>query len=378
MFALLRLGLGTSTDVQKENISDLFVASPKEWEWLEDTARFQGVSGVVLDGLKAVLDELGSGCFIRTVSAEWWKTFILQWIGSVMQVYEAGNAQQLKVIDDVQKRWGEAGLRMMLMKGQAMGTYYPEPLHRAPGDIDCYLINENQSQKDGYQLGNEVAKVWAEKVDEGWYKHSVISYKGQTIENHQFFVHTREGKTSKKLNELLEKVIDERLEVRELPGTGALLPSPMFNAIFLTYHAQAHFLEEGLKLKQLLDWAMFLRKDAEKVDWERFWKECERFHLKRFAQVTSYIADKYLGVNVKGERLEVNESEEITNLAVKVMKSTLEDKDYVFSSGEGGWKNRWHIVRNLFKYRWKYKEVYQRSVLWQLWWYAVGYVFKTE
>ena len=56
LFALLRLGLGTSTDIQKEIISDLFLFSEKQWNELEETAAFQGVSGVVLDGLKVIMD----------------------------------------------------------------------------------------------------------------------------------------------------------------------------------------------------------------------------------------------------------------------------------------------------------------------------------
>ena len=90
----------------------------------------------------------------------------------------------------------------MLMKGQALATYYPEPKHRCPGDIDCYLF-------DNYSKGNEVARKWADKVDESWYKHSVISYHGQSIENHQFFVHTREGRISKELNKHLCALLDD-------------------------------------------------------------------------------------------------------------------------------------------------------------------------
>ena len=43
LFALLRLGLGTSTDIQKENISDLFLFSEKQWNELQEIASFQGV-----------------------------------------------------------------------------------------------------------------------------------------------------------------------------------------------------------------------------------------------------------------------------------------------------------------------------------------------
>lgn len=359
LFALLRLGLGNS-EAEKENLSDLIMLPAAQWARIGDVAQEQGVLGMVLDGIDR-LEATGYGA-TRELSKE----LKLEWIGSMLQGYESRNQHQLSVINDLQKKWAEAGLRMMVMKGQAMGTYYPVPKHRAPGDIDCYLF-------DGYAKGNEAAKVWADKVDEGWYKHSVISYKGETIENHQFFVHTREGKRSKKLNELLIKQVNsERLSVIE--GTDVLLPPVMFNAVFLTYHAMAHFLEEGLRLKQILDWAMFLKKDGDKVDWEEFYKICDKFHFRRFADVMTDIAVRYLGVDISGFKVQVSESP----YTDKVLQSTFNDKDYVFGSGQSGWANRWHIVRNLFKYRWKYHEIYQHSIIWQLWWYAVGYVFKTE
>ena len=379
LFALLRLGLGNSVP-EEENLADFIMLSAAQWAKIGDVAQEQGVLGIVLDGIDC-LEATGCGA-TRELSKEQ----KLQWIGVVLQNYEAGNRQQMAVIDAVQRRWAEHGIRTMIMKGQAMGTYYPKPEHRSPGDIDCYLFNDNDNENDnenyngsGYRIGNEVARTFADKVDEGWYKHSQIFYGGQMIENHQYFVHTREGKSSKRLNQLLVELVNgERLSV--IDGTGALLPPPMFNALFLTYHAMTHFLEEGLKLKQILDWAMFLKKDGDKVDWEEFYRICDKFHLRRFADVMNTIAKQYFNVNVNDNKNE-NENENLDGenpYAEKVLRSTLYDKDYVFSSGEGGWKNRWHIVRNLWKYRWKYHQIYQHSIVRQLWFYATGYLFKTE
>ena len=365
LFALLRLGLGNSKGIQKENISDLFIASNKQWEQLEEIARFQGVSGVVLDGLQAIMNELGNGCFCRTIAHDIWKVFILQWIGEIQQGYEAGNIQQMVVIDTIQRHWAETGIRMMLMKGQAAGICYPEPKHRCPGDIDCYLFED-------YTKGNKVAKTWADNVDEHWYKHSQILYGGQIIENHQYFVHTRDGKNSKQLNQLLVECLNN-VQFDTLQGTNVLLPPPIFNALFLTYHAQAHFLEEGLKLKQLLDWAMFLKRDANRIDWSYFYSQCEKYHMRRFADVATDIAVHYLGVQL--DNPDIVTSSPYTE---RVLHSTLYDKDYVFSSGESGWVNRWHIIKNLFKYRWKYNEIYQQSVMKQLYFFIKGFVFKTE
>ena len=85
------------------------------------------------------------------------------------------------------------------------------------------------------------------------------------------------------------------------------------------------------------------------------------------------IAVHYLGVQLDNRDITVN-----SPYTEKVLHSTLLDKDFVFGSGQGKWKNRWHIVKNLFKYRWKYTEIYQHSILRQLWYYAMGFVFKTE
>ena len=355
LFALLRLGLDNSVP-EKENLSDFIMLPAAQWARLGEIAQEQGVLGVMLDGIDR-LEATGYGA-TRELSKEQ----KLEWIGNVLNGYEARNQHQLAVIEELQNKWAEAGLQMMVMKGQAMGTYYPNPKHRAPGDIDCFLF-------EGYAKGNETAKAWADKVDEGWYKHSVISYKGETIENHQYFVHTREGKKSKQLNQVMVNALKVR-DFGRLSGTEALLPPPMFNALFLTYHALAHFLEEGLRLKQILDWAMFLKRDADKVDWKEFYKICDKFHFRRFADVINDIAANLLGVE-----FELATSSPHTD---KVLRSTLYDKEYVFSSGESGWRNRFHIVKNLIKYRWKYNEIYQHSVLRQLWYYGIGFILKTE
>ena len=130
LFTLLRLGLGTST-IEKEDISALLVASPEQWEEISDTANYQGVSGFVLDGVKAILDTLGSNCFNHFEDKSFWRRFIVKWACGVEQNYESANERQLSVIKSIQKYWADDGIRMMLMKGLAMGTYYPIPNHQS-------------------------------------------------------------------------------------------------------------------------------------------------------------------------------------------------------------------------------------------------------
>lgn len=357
LFALLRLGLETRT-TEEESLSDFTVMSTEQWEHVIDLARKQGVLGIVLDGINRL--EV-SGEHFTGLS----KQLRLQVIGEVLQL-EQRNKMQMAVMNEMAAKWQEKGCRVMVMKGQANGTLYPKPEHRNPGDIDCYLF-------ENYAVGNEIAKASGADVDESWYKHSVIRYKGETFENHQYFVHTRDGKRGKRLEKEME---DELVKATSsfLPlTTYTVMPPVQWNAMFLTYHACAHFLSEGLRLKQILDWAMFLKNCQQDVDWEAFYAYCERNHLRRFADAATAISAEHLGIRITAPSITYS-----SPYAEKILHSALYDDDYVFGSGEGSWHNRWHLVRNLFHHRWKYEDIYETSPWRQLWYYATGYLFKTE
>lgn len=362
LFALLRLGLGNTT-LEEENLSDFIMMSASQWARIGNMARVQGVLGVALDGVDR-LEASGYGATRDLPVSQ-----KLEWIGEVLQV-EQRNRQQMAVMNEMAEKWTEQGCRVMVMKGQANGMLYPKPEHRSPGDIDCYLF-------ENYAKGNEIAREVGAKVDEGWYKHSQVFYKGETFENHQYFVHTRDGKRGKRLEKELEDALlvqdswftDDRAKLTKF----SFIPPVQWNAMFLTYHGCGHFLSEGLRMKQILDWAMFLKAHQNDVDWDAFYGFCERNHLRRIADAMTHIAAKYLGVQITNPAV-VKESP----YAEKIFENALYEEDYVFGSGEGSWHNRWHLVRNLFHYRWKYEEIYQTSVWKQLWWYATGFLFKTE
>ena len=118
---------------------------------------------------------------------------------------------------------------------------------------------------------------------------------------------------------------------------------------------------------------MFLVKHQNDVDWPQFYTFCERHHLRRFADAATAISVDYLGIKITNPAITT-----VSPFAEKILQSALYDDDYVFGSGEGSWHNRWHLVRNLFHYRWKYEDIYETSPWRQLWYYASGYLFKTE
>lgn len=357
LFALLRLGLGNCTP-EEENLSNFIMMSAAQWTRIGNLARAQCVLGIALDGI----DKLEAGKYGATrdlpVSQK------LGWIGEVLRI-EQGNRHQTSVMNSLAQKWVNEGCRVMVMKGQANGSFYPNPEHRNPGDIDCYLF-------ENYQLGNNIAKKAGANVDVSWYKHSQIKYKGEMFENHLLFVHTRDGKRSKCLQEELVNALQVK-EWRTFSDSSVLLPPTQWNAMFLTYHACGHFLSEGLRLKQILDWAMFLKSYQDDVDWKAFYEYCDKYHFRRFTDAMTAISVYYLGVKIENEEI-TTESPYVE----KILNSTLYDEDYIYNTGETIWRSRWHVVRSLFRYRWRYEEIYQESVWKQMWWYASGFLFRTE
>lgn len=362
LFIILRLGIGTTT-ISDERISLFRGLSESKFEALRKLAFEQGVGGICFSGIQQVFTALGNDGADLMASNTY-----LQWMGATAMRAQL-NEQQVRATDKFAKELGKQGIKLVLMKGQANGLNYPEPMHREKGDVDVFLVKDG---KCAYDEGNAVAKQMGLHVDESWYKHSVIKLGSETVENHQYFVHTRDGKRGKDLDVALRELIFTK-DYAHYPGSEILLPPVMFNALFLTYHGLAHFVSEGMHLKQVVDWAMFLKKESSNIDWNRFYELCDKFNLRVFLECMNMIAMRYL--MVKGQ---YSVTADKSVYADKIMESILNDKDFVFNSGKSGWHNRWHLVTNLFKYRWKYEKVYGQSVWLQLWYYVSGFLFKTE
>ena len=374
---LLEMGSATTTD---EKCQKLLYLSMEKWHELMALAERQGVLAIAVDGLQVLMEAHKDKIVaVRENPAEW-QLWLLENIGQMTQ-YEIMNHQQKKVIAELSEIWAAEGIRMMVFKGQANAAFYPKPEHRAVGDIDCWLFGDAEK-------ADNIMKNHGADVDCNWYRHSKISFQGETIENHRVMSHTRGNKKHQKMERELRKMAKENLNDNVdlyLEGCGkALKASAQFNACFLTYHGLHHFTSEGLRLKQILDWAMFLQKEQDKVDWNAYWDFCRRYKLDRFAEVMNYIAMQYLNVLCEQSeqvRADFNANDnhnenDVRVFAEKVLQSTLYDDDFLFNSGKSDWMVRWLLVKNMFTNdRWKYRDIAQKNVWLQLWENVTGFLF---
>ena len=325
-------------------------------------AERQGVLTIAIDGLQILIEAHKEEIVAIKENPAKWQMWLLDNIGQLTQ-YEMMNHQQKKVIAKLSEIWAAEGIRMMVFKGQANAYLYPKPEHRAVGDIDYWLFGDAEK-------GDEIAKAHGANVSFDWYRHSKIAYKGETIENHRVMSHTRGSEKKQKMEEELRAMLNPT-DLMMIDGCGkALMPSPLFNACFLTYHGLYHFTSEGLRMKQILDWAVFLKKEQNKVDWKQFNDFCTRYKLDKFAAVMNFIASEYLGVQLNSSDIKVDGT-----FAKKIMQSTLYDDDYLFNSGKSDWTVRWLLIKNMLtRDKWKYRDIAQQNVWVQLWQNATGFI----
>ncbi len=386
LITILRAGLHIPSITTAE-VEALKCCGAEEWKAMADLAVKQSVAGVFFDGMQHLYQTYGD----VLPKEDWAREIKGRLFGITMQL-EQRNRKQVAVMNKVGAFLKQHGCQMMVMKGQACATMYPNPLHRSIGDIDCYLYND-------YEKGNELIRQTGVHVDDSWYKHSEFCIEGETFENHQYFVTTRGGERYKRLDRKLKCLAQQEMRVESgemeesIPSdlsdkplnsdNNSLIvnrsslnvhyPPVMFNALFLTYHACIHFVSEGLRLKQVLDWVMFVKVHQEEVDWKALHAMCVEYKLDRFLSVMNAIAVEVFGVERKATEM-VCESPYVA----KVMNSILYDDDYIFNTTEGNWQQRFHIVGNMIKYRWKYRDICQQSIVSHLWTSVVGFIFRTE
>ena len=194
----------------------------------------------------------------------------------------------------------------VILKGTTAAQYYPYPEYRMMGDIDIVTRHEDFDQandellKDGYKKVKELPRE--------------VSYikNGIVVELHRFFASLNNPTQARYMDDLLIDNIN----------ASHILPDPI-NGLVLLEHINQH-LENGIGLRQIIDWMMFVDKCLPDDKWPEFKILSENIGLKKLAITTTRMCEKYLGLPQRKWCAEANDS-----LCDKLM-------DYVMSSGNFG------------------------------------------
>ena len=371
--SLVRLGIG--------NTDSTYFTDKVDWVTLKALADQHGLSAVVLDGLNEV-SKSNSQLSARACSLSSERTLNsqlkLSWIGEVMQSYEQRYVQYENAIASLAGWYTQHGYKMMVLKGYSCSLDWSKPNHRPCGDIDIWLFGQQkeadallESLEFSVESLESVNKVQRIKVDSSHHHHTVFEWQGFTVENHYDFLNVHHHKSNVEMEAILKDLGKDDSHFVELHGEKVYLPSANLHALFLLRHSMSNYASTGFQLRQLLDWAFFVEKHGEEIDWKWLESQLEHFGMKKLYDVFNAICVGDLGFNVK--------------LFPKVQFQP-EWKDRVlndilspeFSEKESGGL----ISRAVFKYRrwkaneWKHELCFNDS-LWSAFWSGVwGHLMK--
>jgi len=305
----------------------------EEWEAIYQRAVQEGVLAVLFDSVMQLPEHLQPPRILK-----------LNWAGSV-DLIERKYAHKLSVAKELAARFGEHGIRMLIIKGLSISQYHPVPEHREFGDMDIYLFGQ-------YEKGNRLLEQWGTSAQSESIKHSNFNYKGVLIENHVYFMVFYNDKELFSYSENYLKVL---LEIEhKYANTGEfLLPPPDFTILFYMLHAVRHFMSSRLTWRYFCDWAILLHANKDQ-QWNRAAYDAifpAGSGFRRVADAINAITVDYLGLPVE-EAPSFKTDEAVKRKILKEMTCPV--------SVSKGKMSRWQTF--VFKYR-RFRDSYWRTEL---------------
>ena len=230
-FDFLRFCIGSAKEIP---------VSLKEADWKElyAIAKKQCLVGVLFDGIKKLpAEHVGMK-----------KELLLQWMAE-SQMLEKANVRLNDAAIQVSEWFRKKGFRTCILKGQGNALMYPNPYSRTPGDIDIWV-----------EGGDKRVISFVRSIsphEKACYHHIEFpSYNGVEVEVHYrpsfllCFWHNR------KLQKYYERVKEKQFSHRVMLGEQGeiAIPTVEFNLIFQLIHIFSHLMNEGIGLRQLLDY----------------------------------------------------------------------------------------------------------------------------
>ena len=209
-----------------------------DWQELYAIAKKQCLVGILFDGIKKLpAEHVGMK-----------KELLLQWMAE-SQMLEKANVRLNDAAIQVSEWFRKKGFRTCILKGQGNALMYPNPYSRTPGDIDIWVEGEDK------RVISFVRSI--SPHEKACYHHIEFpSYKGVEVEVHYrpsfllCFWHNR------KLQKYYERVKEEQFSHRVMLGEQGeiAIPTMEFNLIFQLTHIFSHLMNEGIGLRQLVDY----------------------------------------------------------------------------------------------------------------------------
>ena len=196
------------------------------------------IYSILFDGIKKLPAE----------HVEMEKELLLRWMVE-SQMLEKANVRLNDAAIQVSEWFRKKGFRTCILKGQGNALMYPNPNSRTPGDIDIWV-----------EGGDKRVISFVRSIsphEKACYHHIEFpSYKGVEVEVHYRPSFLLCFCNNRKLQKYYERVKEEQFSHRVMLGEQGeiAIPTAEFNLIFQLTHIFSHLMNEGIGLRQLVDY----------------------------------------------------------------------------------------------------------------------------
>ena len=341
LLELIQVSLDTRKELSR-------VPNVAEWNNLFEAAQRHSVAGIIIIGLEKLNKQNRPP-----------QTILLQWIGNILQGYEHRYGLYLRAIGELAEWYNSHGFKMMVLKGYACSLDWPKPEYRPCGDIDIWLFGKQEPADK--LLYKECGII----INTSQHHHTVFNWLNFSVENHFDFINVHHHKSNVELEKIFKELGADDSHYVEINGEKVFLPSANLHSLFLIKHMLVNFASDVLTLRQLLDWAFFVKAHKNEVDWLWLQKVLEQYGMLPLYNLLNAICIEDLGFD---EKLFPKTVVDVT-LKERVLNEILKPEfPGVQSSGL--------IARSFFKFRrwransWKHKLCYKES-MWSAFWSGV-------
>lgn len=272
--SLVRLGIGHDAPLPKAI----------DWKAMKALSYRQGLSAVVWDGVRSLRER---GQLAAEIAPD--EVVEKEWSEYVAESYERRYADYMKRIGQLAWFYNQHGYKLMILKGYGLSLNYPNPSHRPCGDIDIWAFGKYKEADEA--LHSE----FGIKIDDSHHHHTVFNFMGYMVENHYDLLNVHTHRSNAEMEKIFKDLAMDDSNRILIENQPAYLPTPNLNALFLLRHSMAHFAAVNMNLRQLLDWAFFVKAHTAEVDWGWLQGVLRRFHMSDLFMCLNYICVHDLG-----------------------------------------------------------------------------------
>ena len=248
-FAFLKYCLG-----YKENMSR--VIAGMNWHELYSFASKQALLGLCFDGIERLGEEYPEELKQNPIGRE----LLMTWMGKAQQI----RRQNMKVNAVASKLFSmlrEDGMRCCVLKGQGNALMYPNPYSRTPGDVDVWIDASRERIL-------EYAQKKFELEDDIRLQHLETSLDGVPVELHFFPCSMNNPIYHARLQKWFRRNADLQCShIVGLPDEAGdiAIPTTAFNVIYQLTHLYHHFFDEGIGMRQIIDYFLVVNDFSKNV-----------------------------------------------------------------------------------------------------------------